>query len=50
MIYYITDDNGDVVGQFDGVEVELKDDHQRHEVESINDLPGVANWDSDYEV
>jgi hypothetical protein len=49
MIYYITDEDGRVVGQFDGVDVDIKDGHQRHDVDSIADLPGVDQWDTDYE-
>ena len=45
---YITDDDGHVVAQFDGREREPKDGHESHIVASIDDLPGVDEWDSDY--
>lgn len=48
MIYYIEDSSGAVVAQFDGVEVAVKDDHERHEVGTSDDLPGVDEWDEDY--
>jgi hypothetical protein len=49
MIYYITDENGSVVAQFDGRKVESKPKHQIHTLDSITDLPGVDEWDTDYE-
>ena len=48
MIYYITDKNGDVCAQFDGVSVEVLDGHEKHEVESIEDLPGIDYWHETY--
>lgn len=48
MIFYVADEDGRVVAQFDGVEVDVKDGHERHEAESIDDLPGVDEWDEDY--
>lgn len=49
MIYYIIDEGGAVVAQFDGVDVDPKEGHERHDVETIEDLPGVDEWDADYE-
>lgn len=49
MIYYITDGSGNVVAQFDGPDVGSKADHQKHIVDSTDDLPGVDEWDPDYE-
>ena len=48
MIYYITNESGEVVEQFDGIEVSIKDGHETHTVESIEDLPGIDNLDPDY--
>jgi len=48
MIYYITDENGDVCAQFDGVSVELLDAHDKNEVDSIEDLPGIDYWNDNY--
>ena len=47
-IQYITDENGDVVAQFDGRDREAKPDHEHHTVETTDDLPGVDQWDNDY--
>lgn len=47
-IYYVENRDGAVVGQFDGVEITMKDGHDKHVVESVDDLPGVDEWDSDY--
>jgi len=48
--YYITDGDGRVVAKLDGIEVSLKDGHEVHEVESVNELSDVDvdEWDSDY--
>ena len=49
MIYYISDSDGNVVGQFDGPKVDIKEDHTQHYVETIDELPGVDVWDTKYE-
>ena len=48
--YYITDAEDRVVAKFDGIEAEIKDSHQRHEVGSVEELSEVPidEWDSDY--
>ena len=48
MIYYITDSDGNVVGQFDGVDVDVKDSHSKNYVDDINDLPGIDVWHDHY--
>jgi len=48
MIYYITDSNDNVVAQFDGIDVESKDGHTKHNVDDATNLPGVDKWDDDY--
>ena len=47
-IQYITNENGDVVAQFDGRKRDLKDGHKSHIVDSVEDLPGISEWDEDY--
>ena len=51
MRYYITDDGGNVVNKFDGIDVPLKDGHERHFVESADELSAVTidKYDADYE-
>jgi len=48
MIYYIEDEQGDVVGQFDGVSMDLKEAHTQVEVDALDGLPGVDRWDPKY--
>jgi hypothetical protein len=48
MTYYIEDADGRVVGKFDGVEVDIKSDHDDITVDSVSDLPTVDEWDDDY--
>ena len=48
MKYYITNIEGKIVAQFEGIDVELKDGHERHDV-GEGELPGVDEWDADYE-
>ena len=45
---YIEDNDGNVVAQFDGLEVEPKDAHSLVVVDSHDDLPGVDDWDMSY--
>ena len=47
-VHYISDDEGIVVAQFDGPERQPKDGHESHIVATIDDLPGVEEWDNDY--
>jgi len=47
-IQYITDENGNIVAQFDGNERDPIEGHESHIVESINDLPGVDEWEREY--
>lgn len=47
-LQYIDDENGAVVAQFDGPEREPKDGHEAHTVDTIDDLPGVDEWDDRY--
>ena len=47
-IYYIEDENGRVIGRFHGRERQLKTGHDATEVDSLNDLPDVDEWDDDY--
>ena len=51
MKFYVTDSDNNVVGKFDGVDIELKDGHERHEVESVEDLSEIEvdSWDSEYD-
>ena len=51
MKYYITNADGEVVAKFDGSQVTLKDGHERHTVEEVDELSEivVGEWDSDYE-
>ena len=48
--FYVEDSEGRVVGKFDGMDINPKDGHQRHEVESIQELSEVPvdEWDADY--
>ena len=48
-IYYIQDADGRVVAQFDGRLRDTKEGHERIVVDSIEELPGVDEWDSNYE-
>ena len=47
-VFYIQDDAGKVVAQFDGPERETKTGHEKIVVESIDELPGVDQWDDYY--
>ena len=48
--YYVTNGENEIVGKFDGVDVNLKDNHKKHDVETVEDLSGVDvdDWAEDY--
>ena len=50
MKYYIENSDKEVVAKFDGVEIDIKEGHERHEVDSVEELSeiDVADWDNDY--
>jgi len=48
MIYYITDEEGNVVAKFDGHPRDPLQGHQQHQVETLDELPPVDQWDKRY--
>ena len=46
---YIVDEDDRVVAQFAGKKRDPKEGHESVHVGSVEDLPGVDEWDTDYE-
>lgn len=51
MRYYITDENDNVVGKFDGILVDVADGHTKHEVDNVDKLSKITvdEWVPRYE-
>lgn len=49
MRYYVTDSDGRIRGKFDGVDTDLPDEYNRHEVDSISELSDITvdEWDDE---